>query len=1147
MGDYILHSRRLCFGLLCLGLWLLPMAGFGQERASLTGTVTDPSGAVMPGVKVTITDTLTGVARTLETNASGAYLAPELVAGTYDVKAEMPGFKTYSRTGIVLNVNDIVRVDIPMQVGQITQNIEVSAAAVIVQTESGELTDLVSARQVTQLPVNTRNFFVLATLTTGVSSDIPDSNLPIPVGSNSSVRFNGQRNDHNIWMIDGAEDYDRGCGGCVTIMPSMDALAEFKVMTSNNGADFGIGSGGTVNMALKSGTRDFHGTAYEFFRSDKVDAADFFTNKYAPAGEATKAHLRYNNFGYNIGGPIYIPGHYNTAKNKTFFFFNEEWRRIRQGTTVNHLDPTQAERNGDFSADSYTVTVPATSDSAKLAQFAAAGVTPGQQFSYNGKKNVIPPTLIDPNAALFLASGAFPLPTSGENYAGSASVPINVREEIIRVDHNFSDKISLMAHFINDAVDQVTNTTLWSGSTFPTLHTNFLNPGKGAVLHLTETISPTLLNEISYNYNGNRIWLTPIGIYAKPSGWTGTEFFGNDALNRMPTINLTNQFSGLTYDNASWPWHNAADSQQGRDDVSWMKGPHALKFGGQFMRYRKNQDIFGNTEGNFSFDGTFSGSDLADFLLGFAKSYNELALEDRGHWRTSTVSLYLTDAWRATKRLTVNLGARWEIMPHVYEIHNRMSNFYPNLYNPADEPIFNADGSLDTSGPGFETVPGVALSTIPFYMNGIGLAGKNGIPRGLVNNYYDSIGPRLGFAYDLTGKGKTVLRGGYGEFFERIQGNDVYDGGSNLPFSFSPSVSDVYFTSPSTSNQNGLKAAVPIFPGGYTALAKNYLLPTSHQWSAGIQHELMPRAVLSVMYVGNEDSHQMDGRNINMPLLSNPGRAQVAAGKLDANRIRPYPGFASMTYFETATSSNYNSLQVNLRVDNYKGFTFQGAYTWSHNIDYMSGDNSCCISNTYDLSFDRGDSAWDRRHVFIMNYIYELPIFKNNSNALVRQAFGGWQLAGITTFESGEPVTVGYAGDNAGMGGGEGTRPDLVSNPNTGPKTPSEWFNIASFVVPQPLSFGTEGRNVVFGPGRNNWNISLFKVFRIPMGASREAGQLQFRGEFFNTFNHTQFSGLNTTCSTGTPGTACTTSGNFGQPNGVWDPRIIQFGLKLTF
>jgi len=916
----------------------------------------------------------------------------------------------------------------------------------------------------------------------------------------------------------------------VTVMPSMDALAEFKVMTSNNGADFGIGSAGTVNMAIKSGTRDFHGTAYEFFRSDKLDAADFFANAGAPAGQATKPHLRYNNFGYNIGGPFYIPHHYNTDKNKTFFFFNEEWRRIRQGTQVYHVTPNQALRSGNFSNAGYTITVPNTSDPAALAKFAAAGVTPGHSFP----NNTIPSSLIDPNATAVLGTDAFPLPTSGDFFSGSSSVPIDVREEIIRVDQTITDKIALMGHFINDAVLQVTPTTLWSGDTFPTIHTQFQNPGKSGVLHLTYTISPTLLNEAAYNYNGNRINLTPTGTFAKPSGFTVKEFFPANADNRLPTINLGKQFNA-TYDAASWPWHNAADSQQGRDDVSWMKGTHALKFGGQFMRYRKNQDIFGNTQGSYTFDGTFTGSDLADFMLGYAKSYNELAIQDRGHWRTSTLSFYFTDNWRTTKKLTLNLGVRWEIIPHAYEIHNRMSNFYPSLYSPADAPIFNADGSLDTSGPGFKTVPGVALSNVPFYLNGVGLAGQNGIPRGLVNNYYTSIGPRLGFAYDFTGQGKTVLRGGYGDFFERIQGNDVYNGGPNPPFSFNPSVSNVYFSDPSISNQSGLTAPVPIFPGSFYALAKNYLLPVSHQWSLGIQHELMPRAILTVMYVGNGDSHQRIERNINMPLLSDPRRAEVSAGKLDANLIRPYPGFASVTYAETSTSTNYNSLQVNFRVDNYKGLTFQGAYTWAHAIDIQSGDFNG-VANPYDLRFDRGSADFDRRQVLIMNYIYDLPFFKTNSNAFVRQVLGGWQLSGITTFETGEPVTVTYPGDNAGVGGGQNTRPDLKSNPNNGPKNAQMWFNTTAFAVPALLSFGTEGRNVVWGPGRNNWNISFFKVFNIPMGR-REAGQLQFRAEFFNTFNHTQFHDLNTSYG----------GGGFGAPNDVWDPRIIQFGMKFNF
>jgi len=1126
------------FTLLCFALLFLPSMVLAQVKATIVGSVTDPSGAAMPGVKITVTNTDTSATRTLETNATGSYIAPELVPGHYGVKAEFKGFRTYSRTDIVLNVNDTLRVDIPMQIGEVTQSVTVSEAVVKVQTESGEVSDLISPRQVTQLPVNTRNFFSLATLTAGVTTDIPDFNLPIPVGSDSGIRFNGLRNDHNIWMIDGGENYDRGCGGCVTVMPSMDAISEFKVMTSNYGADFGIGSAGTVNMMLKSGARDFHGSAYWFHRNDAVDAVNFFTNTVPRNPDGTRAAkppvLRVNMFGWNLGGPFYIPGKYNTAKNKTFFFFNQEWRRIRQGSVVNAAAANEDIRAGDFSnyRGGAPIYVPNVSpgDPAMLAKFAAAGVTPGQPFP----GNIIPDSLIDPNVKGFLGTGAVPLPNApNDRYIDSRMVPINVREEIIRVDHQVSDKLSVMAHFINDAVVQETMTTLWSGSTYPTIGTTFKNPGKSGVLRITYTINPSLLNEFSYNYNGNRIDLKPTGIFAKPSAMTINEFFPSNKANRLPTVGL-NKYLGVTYDPASWPWWNAADNQQVRDDVSWMVGSHALKFGGQFMRYRKNQDLFGNTQGSYSFSGDFTGDDFADFLLGYAKSYSELAIQDRGHWRTSTMSFYLTDSWRATKRLTVNLGARWEVIPHVYEIQDRQSDFYPHLYDPAQAPLFNPDGSLDTTGPGFTTVPGVPLSDIPFYMNGIGLAGKNGIPRGMVDNYYNTIGPRIGFAYDLTGTGRTVLRGGYGLFFERIQGNDVYNGGPNPPFSFYPGVDIVYFSDPSVSALNGQKATVPIFPGSVYALAKDYLVPTSHQWSFGLQHELMPRAVLSVAYVGNQNSHQRIERNINTPLLSDPRRAEVRAGTRGVNAIRPYLGFSGISYCENATSGNYNSLQVNLRMDNYRGFTLQTAYTWSHAIDLQSGDFYGTF-NPYDMGFDRASSDQDRRHVLTLNYIYDLPFFKSHSNAFVRKALGGWQVSGITTFWTGMPRTPSYPGDYAGVGFGS-VRPKLVGTV-AGPKTLTNWFNTAAFAEPDELTFGTAGRNIIWGPGRNNWNISLFKFFSgIPIG-TKEGAELQFRAEFFNAFNHTQYHGIETSV----------LSGAFGQVTSAYDPRTIQFGLRFSF
>jgi hypothetical protein len=1128
------HRYVRLLGLLCFGLLLLPTASLGQEKATIVGSVIDPSGALMPAVKVDITNSGTGVTRSVETNAAGSYIAPELVPGTYEIKAEFKGFKTYSRTGIVLNVRDTVRVDIPMEVGEVTQSVTVSEAIVKVQTESGEVSDLISGSQVTQLSMNSRNFFALATLTTGVSSDMPDFNIPIPVNSNSTVRFNGLRNEHNIWMIDGGENYDRGCGGCVTVMPSMDALAEFKVMTSNYGADFGIGSAGTVNMMLKSGTRPFHGTVYEFLRNDAVDSVNYFTNAVPRNPDGTRKAktpvMRYNNFGWNLGGPFYIPGKYNTAKNKTFFFFNQEWRKIRQGTTVTANSFSQDLRDGIFTGYDTTIMVPTAAqvgDPAMLAKFAAAGVTPGQPFP----GNVIPSSLIDPSATAFLGTGAIPLPNFGNQYTGSRSVPVDVREEIIRVDHNFSDKVSIMAHFINDAIVQETPTTLWGGMSYPTLGTVFKNPAKSAVLRLTWTLSPTMLNEVAYNYNGNRIDLTPSGIYAKPSGYSVQEFFSGNSDDRLPVIGFRKQI-GTTYDTGSWPWHNAADSQQVRDDVSKMVGNHALKFGAQFMRYRKNQDIFGQTQGGYTFDGSYTGSDLADFLLGFGKSYHELAIQDRGHWRTSTFSFYLTDSWRATKRLTLNLGVRWEVMPHAYEIQDRMSNFYPDLYISADEPIFNADHSLDPTGPGFTTVPGVPLSDIPFYMNGVALAGK-GIPRGLVDNHYNTIGPRVGFAYDLTGKGKTVLRGGFGMFFERIQGNDVYNGGPNPPFSFDPSVNNVYFSDPSVSVLNGEKAATPIFPASYVALARDYMPPTSQQWSLGLQHELAPRTVLSVGYVGNVNVHQRIQRNINQPLTDDPRRADVLAGTTVVNEIRPYLGFSSITYGENSTSGNYHSLQVNLRMDDYHGLTFQSAYTWAHAIDCISGDFTTAY-NAYDTGYDRSNSDLDRRHVLMLNYIYDLPFFKSHSNPFVRQTLGGWQLSGITMFQTGLPNTPSYPGDIAGVGFGN-VRPDLVGDPNTGAKTVLEWFNKDAFAAPANLTFGSSGRNIIWRPGRNNWNISIFKVFSL--SPLREGAQLQFRLEMFNAFNHTQFSNYDTGY----------LSANFGKITSTYDARRIQFGLKFSF
>jgi hypothetical protein len=1109
-------------------LSLLASAAAFAQTATILGTVTDPTGSTVPTATVTITNTATNAKRVLQTNSAGSYIAPELQIGPYSVRAEATGFKSYERTGLQLDSNDTVRVDAILQVGAVTESVTVAADVVKVESDTAEVSDLISGSQVADLAINGRHMAALAILTPGASSDLPDFNLPVSVAGSTNISFNGQREEHNVWMIDGGENYDRGCGGCVTMMPSVDAIAEFRTLTSNAPGDFGIGSGGTINMTIKSGTHDYHGEVYEFFRNNDMDANNFFANlSGSPAPE-----LRYNIYGWNLGGPVWIPKLYNKDRKKTFFFWNQEWRKFVVGSEVYAPAIPAAERNGNFSSLSTPITVPNTGDPTMNAKYAALGLTPGQPFP----GNQIPASLIDPNAALFLASGAMPLPNAPNNfYSGAPGAPTQVPEVVLRFDHYFTDKLSLFGHYIHDNTDQGFATSLWSSDTYPTIGTNFKNPSWSGVAHLTYTISPTLLNEAAFNFNGNWIDLTPTGIYQKPAGYNATQLFSNNDDNRLPTVSIGGTY-GVNYDPASWPWKNAAFDKQVRDDVSWTKGQHNLKFGGQFMRYSKNQDIFGDTQGDYTFSGIYTGNAVADMLLGYAANYSELDLEDRTHTRTSTGSFYINDSWRVSHRLTVILGARWEIVPHAYDVQNRLANFYPNLYNPTNAAEFNSNGSLNTSGPGFTTVAGVPLGNIPFYLNGEVVAGQDSTPRGMVQNQWGTVGPRVGFAYDLTGKGKTIIRGGYGMFYERIQGNDVYNMGPNPPFGFNPTLNNVFFSSPNVSSLNGQTATVPIFPADITALAyTDYKLPTSAQWNFGIQHQLTQGAVLGVEYVGNADYHQRDEREINDVPLSDPNRLGIAGlvGNYNANLDRPYLGYGNIVLGENAGNTHYESLQVNFRVENQHGLTFQAAYTWAHNlgIEPGGGGDFNTLSDPYSRSYDYGPSVLDRRQVLVLNYIYDLPFFRNDKG-LAGSILGGWEFSGITLMQTGLPLSPTLSYDNLGLGGNTTDRPN-TAGPLTYPQTVGEWFNTSAFSAPAQLAFGDSQEGAIRGPGRINFNLSMYKTFRL----WSEASNLQFRADFYNAFNHTELDAVNTSFGSST----------FGQVTSTYDPRTIELGLKFKF
>jgi hypothetical protein len=1120
---------------------------FAQE-ATIVGSVTDQTGLAIPNVTITAFNTVTGQSKVIATNDAGQFVILDAHIGTYSIKAEAKGFKTWTTSGLVLQVGDRTRVDIQMMVGNTTDSVTVESAALQVQADSSEVSDVVTGAQMAALATNGRNFVTLAALTPGASSAVTGFNFPAAVSSNFNISFNGQNPDHNVWMADGGENYDRGSGGKSSIMPSMEAVAEFRTLTSNYSADYGLGSGATMTMVLKSGANALHGTLWEFVRNDALDANDFLSN----AAGVSKPILRYNNYGFNLGGPVTIGG-YNKDRNKTFFFYNMEWRSMRGTQAINANTPTQAWRNGDFSSLSTPIRVPTNLSASQLQRFAAYGLNPGDQIQYNGRLNVLPPELLDPNALSFLGTGALPLPTTVDSnglghLVANASAPQDVREELARIDHQVGDKLSIFGHLVTEQVATTNATSMWSGDSYPSVGTQFGNPSYSAVAHATYSISPTLVNESAFNYNGNRIHILPSGIYQRPSDFTvpllppGGD--ASNALNRLPNINFQKEL-GTGY-NPNWqPWNNKADDYQVRDDISWIRGRHQLRFGGQFMEYNKRQDTFGNTEGTFTFDGSYTGSSFADFMLGYASAYNQDAIKDYGIWHDQTFAFYVQDNWRVNNRLTLNLGLRWEGLPHTYEVSDRMANFYPSLYDPAQAPQYLPDGTLNPNGPGFRTVSGVALSTVPFYLNGIGIAGE-GVPRGLVQNSWNNWAPRIGLAWDVNGKGKTVIRAGFGRMYERVQGNDVYNMAQGVPFSYQLNLSNVLFSNPATSAITGLTASSPVGPAGITSMAySNYKAPTSNQWSAGIQHELWPRAVLSLSYVGNVNVHQNIYRDINAPLLSDTtGRAAVVDHTIDINRIRPYPGFAQINQSENSETGYYHSLQANFRIQASKGLTLQAAYTLSRAVNgvfpagnAVNGGDLTQSSNPYDLSYDRGPSPLDRTHVVILNYIYDLPFFSNASSKFVRGALGGWQISGITTIESGLAITPTADSSTLGMGGFVANRPDLTGSISY-PGTVNQWFATSAYSAPAALAFGNAAKGSLRGPGLTNFDVSLFKNFKgIPWPTNQEGANLQLRFESFNTFNHTEFQNVQTNFS----------SGNFGAVTSVYPPRTLQLGARLVF
>jgi Carboxypeptidase regulatory-like domain len=1150
----------------------------------------DQTGAAVPNASITITNTDTGITRTITTGADGEYVVPDLRIGHYLMKAGASGFSSSERKDLLLQIGDRMRVDFSLQVGNAQETITVEANQIAVQTESGEVSSVVTSQQVSDLPTNGRTLYNLYSLTAGAVSLQGDNISPTAVSGDNNVSINGQRIGHNLLLIDGGENADRG-GSQASVAPSLESIGEFRINSSNYSAEFGMSGAATITQVVKSGTKKLRGDAWWFGRNDALDARNYFNRAPDPV-----AKLRYNLYGFNIGGPV----DFWKSEHKTFFFYNMEWRSLIAGQLLNQVVPFTGTYGGDFSThlptdvkDVNGVTIPNSGlhapcqnqlSAAEQAAWTAAGQpfsTPdagggcsantGLSLAQNPvfaalNSNAIAPTLLDGNAQALLTAGGkyggiFPGPTTSDgHFIGGNDVPTKVREEIARVDHTFNDKFSIFGHWVSEQISQSYGNTMWSGDNLPSIGNTFGNPAYSAVVHTLHTISPTLLNETAFNYNGNRIHILPQGLVSAPAGFQFNRLFsGPNASDRIPSINL-NGSTGANY-TANWtPWNNEANSYQLRDDVSWTKGAHQFKFGFSWLEYKKVQSWFANTQGNFNFNGSFTGNDFADYLLGYSQQYTENAVQDTGHWNNVSYSLYAQDTWRANNRLTLNLGLRWDGMPHTYEAKNQSANFYPNLYNPALAPTWDNNGNIcggatngcSAASPGLGTSPNPILAGLQFYTNGIGIGGVNGIPKGLVNNTWKNFGPRLGFAYDLTGQGKTIVRGGFGIMFDRIQGNDMYNGATNPPMNASPTLNNVSLSDPGLSIKDGstiTAANLPILPLGITGIqAQGYKLPTTYQYSAGLQQSLGRKTVLSLAYVGAQTRHLNYYQEVNLPPFASLP-ALIASGGAGINQLYNYAGYGAIRLAENGQNGHYNSFQADLHGNVRPDLYLQFAYTYARAIDpnaqgNNSGNDLGNVTNPYaGWGFDSGPSSYDRTHVAFVNFVYQLPIFRTTSNRLLKSTLGGWQLSGIVNFVSGAPLNLGVSGPNvASVIQNSGNRPN-VNGRITYPKTVASWFNPAVFSVPTGIGndiYGNLGFNALRGPGRQNWNLSLFKSFLI--NESR-GSRFELRADAFNAWNHTQFRG-----DTNTGGIGLNAgSSNFGQITNAFDPREFQLGAKFVF
>jgi len=1180
---------KIVVSLVILGFFA-SLPAWGQDQATIVGTVTDSTGAVVPGAKVIVANADKGFARNLVTNSEGAYQAPALPVGDYTVTAEVAGFRKLARSGITLTAGQVQRVDMQLQVGHLTEEVTVTGNVPHVQTETAAISDLVTGSQINNLEINGRNFVALAALVPGATPDNGQDNTHLGLAANIGLSFNGSRMEYNSWEIDGGMNNDDTSGGnSMNTWPSLDSIAEFRIFTSTYGADKGKHAGANVEVVTKSGTKQLHGDVYDYVRNDAFDANDWFANRQIapPGGNAPKTPLKRNDYGYTIGGPFYIPGHYNTDKSKTFFFWSNEWRKDREGTVISNNVPSVRMRRGDFSE--------CDTASPNYNLVAASGcILPVDPTTGNPFPNDTVP--IDPNAKAFMDS-LVPQPNNGViGYLRSPSLPTDWRQFQGRIDQNISDKTSVFVRFTLDSWNTISIPPLWVSGNYDTVRSNTLERGKSAVLHLTHTFKPTLVNEFIMGYTDDPFVISGLvgkdsiaHSLNKPSTWTaGTLFAPNASLPQLPSLTVCGGTPFcITQDTGYYPFISHIPEYLYKDNASWSVGNHFLKFGFYLEKLQENSTGFTEPQGNYYFYGggaVTSGNALADMYLARIQQYSEatevvkgvpIGGNPKGHWRVTEFEPYFQDDWKVNHKLTINIGTRYYFYIPYHDITKPQtldSNFIPSLYSQSVAAL------LDSSGNIVKDPASGHISDYTGFGNGLYVCGSKEVPKGCTHINRWTIAPRFGFAYDPFGTGKTVIRGGYGMYFEAFNQNETSALTNPPPTTLVPNAFNIV-------GYNNLVPG-PYGPAGFTIVSLYEHLPSIQQFSFGVQHEFTGNNLLSVSYVGSLGRHLARSRDpnqvplglttVNVPSLAGTPGCD-ASGNCDAQNVlinnnappiffRPFRGYDALSLKEPTAVSSYNSLQVSFRHAFGHGLTYQLAYTWAHNIDdststyFQSG-----VDDTH-LTRWRATSDLNRAQVLVMNYVYDLPFFRKASNSFLRGGLGGWTVSGITSFFTGQQVdfSCGISGLSSGIGGGVRCnslgplkiRKGVYNDPQFGP-TPT-WVDpsvIGQVTLDQLLAnnqpgmFGYMGRNPLTGPGRNNWDLAVLKNFQTPWFGT-EHSSIQFRLETFNTFNHTQWKYINVGCSGSTaPGAPCTGPDNIGngEVGGAWSPRILQLGLKFMF